>query len=84
MSHHIGDTQTEGLKGAKDEIRTDEEVRAAIQAAIESEPLTPEELRRRMSEDLERCREMQERLLEVMGEPLPAGWSARMIREGRP
>jgi len=60
------------------------EVRAAIMAAIAADPLTPGERRARMAESLERLRDLHKWLLEEMGGPLPAGWGARMIREGRP
>jgi len=84
MAHDVGKT---GVNDAARRTATDgfdREVRATIDAAIAGDPLTPAERTERMREALERCSELRERLLEQMGEPLPAGWSARMIREGRP
>ncbi len=86
MARSVGDTRagSANANGGNTVADDSAEVLAAIVAAINADPLTPEERRQRMAESLARCNALRERLLEEMGEPLPAGWGARMIREGRP
>lgn len=85
MARDVRDTRTESAEaGASAASAGLAEVRAAITAALEADPLTPEERAARMAEGLEHLRKMHKWLLEEMGGPLPAGWGARMIREGRP
>lgn len=57
---------------------------AVVRAMLANDPVTPEERARRMREGLERLREMHNRVLAEIGKPLPDGWAARMVREGRP
>ncbi|MFW5868752.1 MAG: hypothetical protein ACOCX2_13095 [Armatimonadota bacterium] len=61
-----------------------EEVRAIIERAVAADPMTAQERRERTREALEACAALREQLLEEMDGPLPAGWTTRMIREGRP
>jgi hypothetical protein len=57
---------------------------AVVRAVIENAPMTADERSARMRDALDRLRELREEQLESMGEPLPDGWAARVIREGRP
>ena len=75
---------TRDVREGNSRMGYDHKVRAAIVAAIEGDSLTPEERGRRMEEGLQRCDALRGRLLKLMREPLPSGWSAEMIREGRP
>lgn len=85
MARDVGDARTESAAADPGPDSTGlAEVRAAILAAIKADPLSPDERARHMRKSLERCNALRERLLEEMGGPLPAGWGARMIREGRP
>lgn len=84
MAHSVDETGIGRSAGRDDPRGNDRAVRSVIDAAIEADPMSPEERSKRMGEALERCNELRERLLEQMDGPLPSGWSARMIREGRP
>lgn len=57
---------------------------AVVRAVLDNAPMSPEERSVRMGEALNRLRKLREEQLEYMGEPLPHGWAARVIREGRP
>ncbi|MFO8079725.1 MAG: hypothetical protein R6V07_05400 [Armatimonadota bacterium] len=84
MAHTVDDAKTDNCNTRPFGSGTDEEVRAIIERAVAADTLTARERRERTREALEACAALRERLLEEMDGPLPAGWTTRMIREGRP
>ncbi len=85
MVRDVRDTRTES-EGAADDVAAPDtsDYEAVVRAMLANDPMTPEERARRMREGLERLREMHKRILAEIGTPLPDGWAARMVREGRP
>ncbi len=57
---------------------------AVVGAVLASETMTAEEREAKMTRALERLRELHTKTLEKIGRPLPDGYGARMVREGRP
>ena len=83
MARDVRDKETPDADAAASGPADPTDYAAVVRAALANDPMTPEERRAHMAESLERLRELHKWLLEEMGGPLPAGWGARMIREGR-
>jgi len=78
---------TEGVAprvaGAIASLSDPTDYRAVVRAVLENAPVTSEERRERTNEALDRLRDLRAKQLARSGEPLPDGWAARVIREGR-
>lgn len=85
MARDVRDARTDNAGADDDTAPTDtDDYTALVRAMLANDPMTPEERRARMKAGLERLREMHKRVLAEIGKPLPDGWAARMVREGRP